>query len=316
MPTPIIIDTDPGIDDALAIMLAAESPEVQILAITAVAGNTGLDYTAPNSAKLADLLALDCPVGTGATAPLWRRDTAPAQDVHGIDGFGGYQLPDSTRELVPAIELMRDLVESHPNPVTIVAIGPLTNVALFMASYPETARKLARVVLMGGGMGIDLGNTTAAAEFNIYYDPDAAAKVFAFGVPITMVGLNATHQATVGRAHLVELLQSGGPAAQMVDAMLSFYGEGNLSGNDIDDAVAQHDSLAVAAVIDPSLVRTENWYVDVENVGRLTAGMTVVDNRGRSGLAPNADVAVDVDLPGFRSLLGQRLANLDRRLVS
>lgn len=310
----IIIDTDPGIDDALAIMLAAASPEVRILGMTAVAGNTGLEYTASNLAKIADLLGLDVPLGRGAVRPLWRRDTVPDAGVHGSDGLGGYQLPASERVLEPAIPLLARLVEESDQPVTIVAIGPLTNIALFLNEYPETARKVERIVIMGGGARDVLGNATPTAEFNIYYDPDAAAAMFDFGVPITMIGLDVTHKALVGSAHLAGLFASGGPIAAMVEGILGHYGEHAYSGNETDDAVAQHDSLAIAAAFLPDIVTTEHRYVDVENVGRLTSGMTVVDFAGRSGRKPNCDVALDVDADRFAGLLADRLTQLDETL--
>ena len=313
MARPIIIDTDPGIDDALAIMLAAASPEVEILGITAVAGNVGLDKTAPNAAALADLLQLDCPVGRGAAGPLWRRDTKPAWDVHGEDGFGGYTLPASARELESAVPLMARLIEASADPVTVVAIGPLTNVAGLITHHPETARKVERFVIMGGGTLDRLGNMTPTAEFNIYYDPDSAARLFDFGsqsgVPITMVGLNVTERALVGPQHLPELVASGGPAAQMIQHMMGSYGSAPS-----DEGMAQHDSVAMGAAIDPSIVETAHCFVDVENVGRLTSGMTVVDFAGLSGEEPNCDVALSVDLPRFRELLNTRVAQLDARL--
>lgn len=314
MTIPIIIDTDPGIDDALAIMLAAASPEVEILGMTAVAGNTGLEHTAPNTTALADLLGIDCPIGAGAAAPLWRRDTVPDSRVHGENGFGGYELPASNREIEPAIELLRRLVDESPDPVTLVPIGPLTNIALFMATYPDTARKVEHIVIMGGGTNDHVGNATPVAEFNIYFDPDAAARVFDFGVPITMVGLNVTHKALVGRRDLTPLFESGGPVADMVSSILGGYGEHAYSGQEGDDAAAQHDSLALAAVFRPDLLTTQHRYVDVENVGRLTAGMTVVDFRGRTGREPNCHVAVDVDADGFRALLVERLTTIDGAL--
>ena len=315
MARPIIIDTDPGIDDTLAIMLAAASPEVDIIGITAVAGNTGLEHTARNAAGLADLLGLTCPVGAGAAAPLWRRDTEPATHVHGDDGLRGYQLPTSTREIEPAIELLRRLVDESAEPVTLVPIGPLTNIALFMATYPETARKVEHIVLMGGGNGEHLGNATPAAEFNIYFDPDAAARVYDFGVPITMVGLNVTNRALTAVRDFAPLVESGGPVADMVSAIMLPYIEHTDAGGERADAVAaQHDSLALAAVIRPDLLRTEHLYVDVENVGRLTSGMTVVDVNGVTGNEPNCHVAVDVDVEAFVALLVERLTQLDGTL--
>jgi inosine-uridine nucleoside N-ribohydrolase len=306
---PIIIDTDPGIDDALAIMLAAASPEVRILGISAVAGNVGLNQTAPNAAALADLLHLECPIGRGASGPLWRRDTASAAAVHGANGFGGYELPPSSRALEPAVPMLARLIEESADPVTVVAIGPLTNIALLINEYPETARKVERFVIMGGGALGDLGNATPAAEFNIYYDPDAAARMFAFGVPITMVGLNATHRTLVGKTHLRALFTSGGPIADMIGHMLGGYRDSLADAGEM----AQHDSLAMASVIDPAVITTKLLPVDVENTGRLTAGMTVVDFRPQAGTG-NCDVALEVDVQRFRDLLDTRLSALDTTL--
>lgn len=309
MPRPIIIDTDPGIDDALAIMLAAASPEVEILGIVAVAGNVGLEKTAPNAAALADLLRLECPVGKGAASPLWRRDTKPAWDVHGEDGFGGYALPSSSRSLEAGVPLMARLIESSAEPVTVVAIGPLTNIAGLITHYPETARKVERFIIMGGGAHAHLGNMTPAAEFNIYYDPDSAAKLFDFGVPITLVGLNVTENALVGPQHLPDLVESDGPLAKMVMHLMANY-----NSEVTPDGMAQHDSVALAAAIDPSIIETGHYFVDVENVGRLTSGMTVIDFGGLTGNSPNCDVALSVDLQRFRTLLNTRVSALDARL--
>lgn len=308
-PRPIIIDTDPGIDDALAIMLAAASPEVEIRGIVAVAGNVPIEHTSANSAALADLLGLQAPVGRGASGPLWRRDVHFAPDVHGENGFGGYQLSPSRRKVEPGIPLLARLIDTSETPITLVPIGPLTNIALLMNEYPKIARKVERLVIMGGGALGVLGNVTPAAEFNIWFDPDAAARVFDFGVPITMVGLNATHQALVGRSHLPRLFSSDGPVARMVGHLLDSYHDAAESGA----ASAQHDSLAMAVVIDPTILTTVPARVDVENVGRLTAGMTVVDLSDQGG-EPNCDVATVVDVPRFRELLDTRLSQLDASL--
>lgn len=314
--TPLIIDTDPGIDDALAIMLAMASPEVELLGMTAVAGNVGLDKTAVNLAALADLVGFTGPVGIGAAGPLWRRDTLPAWDVHGVNGLGGYALPESSRVLEPALPLMASLIMESATPVTIAAIGPLTNIAGLITHFPQAAARVARFVIMGGGTLDRPGNTTPAAEFNIYYDPDAAARLFAFGsetgIPITMVGLNVTDHALVGPGHLPTLLASDGPCARMVRHIMANYAAES-SNSDLGEA-AQHDSVALAAVIDPDILETRSLFVDVENVGRLTSGMTVVDHLGLSGSTPNCDVAMSVDVTRFRTLLNTRIAALDERL--
>lgn len=315
MTRPLIIDTDPGTDDAVAIMLAAASPEVRIIGISAVAGNTDVGRTAANAAALADLLDLDCPVGRGASGPLWRRDTVAGTAFHGEDGLGGYELPRSSRTPEPGISMLARLIESSPDPVTIVGIGPLTNLALLMAEQPETTRKVERIIIMGGGTNDALGNATAAAEFNIYYDPDAAARVFDFGVPLTMVGLNVTNRTLVSRKHLPSLFASGGKISHMVGHILDDHQQ-RWGG---DGSMAQHDALAMAALIDPDVISTRLLPVDVENTGRLTAGMTVVDYRASGGEGgdqrpANVDVALDVDVSRFRALLDERLSELDRIL--
>lgn len=309
MAIPIIIDTDPGIDDAVAIMLAAASPEVRILGLTAVAGNVGLDHTSANAAALADLLGLACPVGRGAVGPLRRRDIERATAVHGENGLGGFELPPSSRPLEPALPLLARLIEESDDPVTIVALGPLTNIAGLVTFYPETVKRIERLVFMGGGTGVHLGNATVAAEFNMYADPDAAAHVFASSIPLTMVGLNVTNTALVGPAHLPSLMGSDGDVARITRHLLTTY-----RSNVEDGGTAQHDSVAVAAVIDPELIATTSWHVDVETNGRLTSGMTVVDRDGTLGRPPNCDVAVDLDVVAFRALLDERLAALDRSL--
>lgn len=308
---PIIIDTDPGVDDALAIMLAAASPEVEVIGIIAVAGNVGLDHTAANAAALADLVGLDCPIGRGASGPLWRRDTESAEHVHGNNGLGGYELPTSSRDFAAGLPLMASLIEQSPEPVTVVTIGPLTDIALLVNEYPGTARKIDRLVIMGGGTLDVPGNATPAAEFNFYADPDAAARVFDFGVPITMVGLNATHQALVGPEHLPQLRASGGRIAHLVEHILADY---ERAGYGSGGAMEMHDPLAVAVAIDPTLVSTRALHVDIENTGRLTSGMAVVDHRHHPSAPPNADVVVQVDVPRFREFFDSRLAELDRRI--
>lgn len=310
MAKPIIIDTDPGIDDALAIFLAAASPEVRLLGIVSVAGNVGLDTTSANAAALADLLALDIPIGRGAAGPLVPRNVDSADHVHGANGLGGYQLPKSTRPLVPGVELTARLIRECEEPVTIIAIGPLTNIASLITFYPEVTENIERIVLMGGGTLEHLGNVTPTAEFNIYFDPDAAARVFASGVPLTMVGLNVTNTALVGVNHLPDLRDSEGEVARITRHLLSTY-----RSKIEDDGTAQHDSVAVAAVIDPSIITTRHLFVDIETQGRLTAGQTVVDHESDLGHSPNAHVAVSIDLQRFRELLNARLSALDSKLT-
>lgn len=314
MSIPVIIDTDPGIDDALAIMLALASPELDLIGVTTVGGNTGIDHTTSNALRLLHLLERDdIPVAAGAATPLVHADSQPDPSVHGDDGLGGVDLEAAPRSADPrsAVELMVDLIENSAEAVTLIAIGPLTNVALLSAANPQTYARLARIVIMGGGARV-LGNVTPAAEFNIWFDPEAAARVFRAGVPVTMVGLDVTHKATTS-AHDWSPLRGGARLANAAMAMVDHYASYHLEHYGTSDT-AQHDSLAVGAVIDAGLIEVRHCFVDVECAGTLTRGMTVVDLDALSGQEPNAQVAVDVDASGFNTLLVTRLAALDEKL--
>jgi pyrimidine-specific ribonucleoside hydrolase len=312
MSIPVIIDTDPGLDDALAILLAFASPEVEVLGLTTVGGNAGLAHTTRNALRLLHLIGKnDVPVAAGADTPLVRQDAVSAASVHGDDGFGGVALENAPREADarPAVQLLVDLIEGSAEPVTLIALGPLTNVATLFAAYPQTAAKLGRIVLMGGGAE-RLGNVTPTAEFNIWYDPDAASRVFASGVPITMIGLDVTHKAITYAEDWEPLRAQGGPVAEAVTSMVDFYTQTYRENHGIE-GTAQHDSLAVAAVIAPALVTTSALHVDVECSGPLTIGMTVVDLNNVLRKTPNADVGLAVDSAAFNALLIGRIMTLN-----
>lgn len=308
MPIPVIIDTDPGLDDALAILLAFASPELDVRALTTVGGNAGLAHTTRNALRLLHLIGRDdVPVAAGANTPLVRQDAVSAAGVHGDDGFGGVSLADAPRgaDARPAVQLLVDLIEASAEPITLIALGPLTNVATLLAAYPDTAAKLAKIVLMGGGAE-RLGNVTPTAEFNIWYDPDAAKRVFASGLPITMIGLDVTHKAITHAEDWEPLRAQGGPVAEAVTGMVDFYTRTYRENLGIE-GTAQHDALAVAAVIAPELVTTSALYVDVECSGPLTIGMTVVDLHNVTGREPNAEVGLGVDSAAFNALLVGRI---------
>jgi pyrimidine-specific ribonucleoside hydrolase len=313
---PVIIDTDPGIDDAIAIALACASPEIDLLGVTTVGGNTGIENTTGNALRLLHLFGRDdVPVAAGAARALAFEADLGDPSIHGQGGLGGMVLPLPDRGPDPrgALGLLTELVESHPEPITLIAIGPLTNVALFAATRPDLYAKLDRLVIMGGGVHIT-GNHTPTGEFNIWFDPEAAARVFAAGVEVTMVGLDVTHKAMFAGTDWAPLRGADvGPVAKAVTGMIDFYGTFYLSQNG-SDATAQHDSLAVAAVVAPDLIRTQYCWVGVETAGQLTRGMTVADLKGVWEHAPNAHVALDVDVPAFIDLLVGRIAELDARL--
>jgi len=310
---PVIIDTDPGIDDAIAIALACASPEIDLLGVTTVGGNTGIENTTGNALRLLHLFGRDdVPVAAGAARALAFEADLGDPSIHGQGGLGGVVLPLPDRGPDPrgAVGLLAELVESHPEPITLIAIGPLTNVALFAATRPDLYGKLDRLVIMGGGVHIT-GNHTPTGEFNIWFDPEAAARVFAAGVEVTMVGLDVTHKAMFAGTDWAPLRAAdAGPVAKAVTGMIDFYGTFYLSQNG-SDATAQHDSLAVAAVVNPDLIRTQHCWVGVETAGTLTRGMTVADLKGVWGHTPNTRVALDVDVPAFIDLLVGRIADLD-----
>jgi pyrimidine-specific ribonucleoside hydrolase len=316
MSRPVIIDTDPGIDDAVAILLALASPELDVRALTTVAGNSTIEHTTHNAGRLLRLVGRsDIPVGRGASRPLVRPPAPASEQVHGSDGFGNAGIDDSATEADPrpAVQLITDVVEDSAEPVTLIAVGPLTNVALLDAMRPDILRRLDRIIVMGGAARG--GNRLPTAEFNVWFDPEAARRVFALGLDVTMVGLDVTEQA-ITPASAWQPLEDGGEAAAAILAMNRFYAgfhagsqEGRFLDGPDEPYTMQHDSLAVAAAIRPDLLRTVPAYVQVECGSPLTEGTTVVDLRNDLGRQPNAQVALGVDVPRFNELLIGRIAD-------
>jgi inosine-uridine nucleoside N-ribohydrolase len=342
-PSRVVIDTDPGVDDAFALLLAMHSPELKIEAITAVAGNVPLDLTLPNALRMVEIAGrTDIPVAAGAKAPLLRRLVTAAY-AHGENGLGGAVFPEPTIKPVaePAAELIRSIVRKYPKEVTLITVGPLTNVAAALNSDSELAALVRGVVMMGGSLSG--GNITPAAEFNIYVDPEAAKIVFQSGIPITMVGLDVTRHTSLTDDHVHVLEAAQNPVSQAA-AKIARHAidhnreQGFLVGPNM------HDSLAVAAFLNPSILKWKEYYVDVETTGELTAGETLgysptagdlrrrpdaekqaavnMSIRGsaptlattrtspvlRDKFVPNTNVAVDVDSARFFDLLIGRLA--------
>ena len=308
MPIPLLLDCDPGHDDAVALLLALASPEVELLGVTTVAGNGSLERTTANALRVLEAVGRgDVPVAAGAPRSLVREGQA-AREVHGETGLDGPDLPPPRGRPVAAhaVDFMAERLAVASGPVTLVAVGPLTNVALLLALHPEVVERIERVVLMGGA--IAEGNWTPAAEFNVWSDPEAAARVFDSGLDVTMVGLDVTHRARVGSADR-ERLRGVGHAGRLVAELLDFYGDFHARTYGWDGSPI-HDALAVAHVIRPGLLRTERRHVAVECGSELCRGRTVVDLWRRTDRAPNAWVAVDVDAPGFSKLLVERLGRL------
>jgi inosine-uridine nucleoside N-ribohydrolase len=287
-PFRVIIDTDPGVDDALALLLAMRSPELKIEAITPVAGNVPLDLTLPNALRMVEIAGrTDIPVAAGARTPLMRR-LVTATYAHGENGLGGAVFPEPTTKPVatPAAEIIRQIVRKYPGEVTLITIGPLTNIATALNADPDLAGMVRALVMMGGSLSG--GNITPAAEFNVYVDPEAARIVFQSGIPMTMVGLDVTRRTSLTDEHVRTLEAAQNPVSQAAatigrNAIHHTRERGYLVGPNM------HDSLAVAGFLDPAILKLQDYYVDVETTGELTAGETL-------GYSP---IAGDLRRPGM-----------------
>ena len=299
----ILLDCDPGHDDAIALLLALASPELELVGVTAVHGNTTLEKTTANAIRVLDFVGRDdVTVAAGADRPLLREPFV-AKYVHGETGLDGPDLPPPQRE--PLGQHAVEFLAEHVAGTTLVAVGPLTNVALLLAQHPNARPD--RIVLMGGSIG--LGNVTPAAEFNIWADPEAAARVFASGLDVTMIGLDVTHQALLRDEHVQRLRRSGRTGrmvAELYDFFHGFHAKTyGFTGSPI------HDAVALAHVFRAGLVQTEHRHVAVETGSELTRGRTVVDLWRRTDNEPNAHVGVGVDGEAFVDLLLERLPTLD-----
>jgi inosine-uridine nucleoside N-ribohydrolase len=342
-PFRVIIDTDPGVDDALALLLAMRSPELKIEAITPVAGNVPLELSLPNALRMVEIAGrTDIPVAVGAKTPLLRRLVTAAY-AHGENGLGGAVFPEPKIKPIaePAAKFISQIVRKYPGETTLITIGPLTNIATALTMDSELARLVKSLVMMGGSLSG--GNITPAAEFNVYVDPEAARIVFQSGIPITMVGLDVTRKTSLTDEHVRTLEGGQNPVSQAAakiarNAINHNREQGFLVGPNM------HDSLAVAGFLDPSLLKLQDYYVDVETTGELTAGETLgyspmsgdlqrqpgsekqaaltMQIRGsaptlattktspvvRDKFVPNAKVAVNVDSARFFDLLIGRLS--------
>jgi inosine-uridine nucleoside N-ribohydrolase len=301
----IILDCDPGHDDAIALLLALGSPEVQLLGVTTVAGNQTLEKTTANAIRLLDHVGRDdIPVAAGAPRALVREGRV-LPHVFGDTGLDGPDLPSAARRAEPehAVEWIAAAVRRAEEPVTLVATGPLTNVALLLARYPDVP--LERIVLMGGSIGE--GNETPAAEFNIWADPEAASRVFDSGINLTMVGLDVTHQALMTSAH-AERLASSGRAGKLVSELYEFYSRFHRRYYPWEGSPI-HDACAVAYVIDSTLIETVHCGVRIDT-GYESRGRTNVDRWRQMGWEPNCHVGVEIDTGRFLELLVERIGGL------
>ena len=301
----IILDCDPGHDDAMAILLAHGTPEVSLAAITTVAGNHRLDLTTLNALRICTLAGItDVPVAAGCATPLLR-PLATAEDIHGTEGLEGHPWSEPNLRAVPdhAVDLIVDLVMASPGEITLVPTGPLTNIAVAVRKEPRIAGRVREVVLMGGSY--TGGNVTPAAEFNIYVDPEAAAIVFGAGWPVTMVGLEVTRKASASEAVFERIAKLDSAVGGAVGGMLRFYQDQQsraaAGASRVEPPV--HDPCAVARVARPELVPCREAHVEVEVAGALTTGMTVTDFKRH----PNALVGTGLDVDGFWDLFLEAL---------
>ena len=311
MPRPIIIDTDPGTDDAVAILLALAAPQLELRALVAVAGNAPLEATERNARAVLELAGRpEIPVYAGCPRSIGG-GSITAKHAHGDTGLGELQLPSPQIPVQPAhgIDFLVDALRTAPpRSMTVCALGPLTNIATALVKAPDIAERIAELVVMGGA-SYALGNTTPCAEFNIHADPIAAAIVFASGAPITLVPLDLTHQ-VMSTPERIERVQAIGNRCGSAAALLMSPPRARRTGRGQPPAYALHDPCVIAYLLAPELFDGVEVNVAVETQSALTLGMTVIDWRGISGRPRNARVMTKIDAAGFYALLTERLAHL------
>lgn len=301
MKTKIILDVDPGHDDAVAMLVAAKHEKLDLRGITVVAGNQVLEKTLRNALNVCSFAGIDVPVYAGQDRPLFR-DQVVADDIHGETGLDGPEFSESTRqpEDKSAVDFIIEECLKYDKELVLVPTGPLTNIALALLKEPRIKQGIKEIVLMGGAYG--LGNHTPSAEFNIFVDPEAAHIVFESGLPITMVGLDLTHQAKAYPEVVERIAQIGSPVADLVVELLKFFGYTYKRVFNFD-APPLHDVCAVAHVIDPTLIKTQKVPVIVETTRGACYGRTVCDFYFRTGKPANVDVALELDQERFWDLV-------------
>lgn len=291
--TPLIIDTDPGIDDAIAIAFAVFSPEFDVKLITTVVGNVGIDNTTSNALRLLQFFGKDIPVARGAGRPLLREHIG-AENIHGRSGMEGFELPQPNMDLLlrtHAVEAMRNTLLSSDEPITLMPIGPLTNIALLLRMYPEVTENISQIVLMGGSTG--RGNMGVMSEFNIFTDPEAAKIVINSGLPLVMATLDAGLGTVISPERTAQLPEFG-EVGRMAHDLFRHHRKKTFG-----TGLKMYDACAVACLLQPDIFTFENTHVDVEVSGTLTAGCTVVDLKGYLGEPPNALVTTGVNASHF-----------------
>lgn len=291
---PIIIDTDPGIDDAVAIAAAVFCESLDVKLISTVSGNVSIEHTTKNAQKLVEFFGKDIPVAKGSSKPLIKQ-LEDASHIHGETGMAGYEFPEPTKELHEknSIEAMRDVILNSEEKITIVPIGPLTNIALLLKTYPEVKENIEEIVLMGGSSG--RGNHTPAAEFNIYADPEAAKIVFAQGVKIVVCPLDVTSIATLD-LETINKLRDMNKVGEMFYSLFNHYRGGSVSKG----GLKMHDLTTIAYLDNPELFEKVETFVDVETAPGYTEGFMIVDFRGVYKKESNATFCTAINVEGFR----------------
>ena len=305
---PVILDGDPGHDDAIAWMLTKALPVFDILAVTSCNGNQTIEKTTNNALRVCTLLGIDAPVAQGLNRGLLT-DPIPAGNIHGQTGLDGPALPDPGMELsdLGAVRLMAKALQESKEPVTIISTGPQTNVAALLLTHPELKEKIARISMMGGGLAF--GNWTPAAEFNILVDPEAADVVFKSGIPVQMCGLDVTERALIFPEDFERVRAVGNQVAKVVAGWLEFFYEFHRSIGYAGAPV--HDACAVASLIYPEMFTIKDMHVEVELAGEYCRGTTVADMLGVTGKPLNVSCVLDVDRDAFANLLVEAVKAYD-----
>lgn len=301
-----LIDCDTGTDDAIAIVAALYAGEIEVKAITTVTGNVSVKYTSENTLNLTRYLGFHMPVAVGAWEPLkLHAELSYAESTHGKQGLGTVALPESRDEFAPenAVELIYHQAEAADGELEILATGPLTNIAIALLLHPSLKKLIKHLWIMGGA--VIGGNVTPTAEFNIWCDPEAARIVLRSGIPCTLVGLDVTTKAVLTKEDIRAMRSLQTKAGDVVADLLEFMDRRHEKGG---EDLLMHDALALAAALCPSCMKYRDYYVDVECEGTYTYGHTEMDVRLKTGKKPNASVAVDIDLPAFRSWLYRTIA--------
>lgn len=307
MTIPVILDMDPGIDDAAAIVMALNHPDIDVKLITTVAGNVSVDKTTNNAIKLVEFFKKDVPVAAGASAPL-KKEFVDASNIHGESGMPGYDFPETSTEplTLDAVDAIVEVLNQQSEPITIVATGAYTNIANLLTKHPEVKNKIKQLLLMGGS--ISGGNVSSVAEFNVFTDPDAAKIVFESGLPIVMIGLDVTLKALLTTDTIEKMAQIGETGKMLHDLTVAY--------NDVHDGgKPMHDVNTIFYLVNPDAIKTQNYWIDVITEGPAIGG-TIADTQSRFHQVDqtNARVGIDIDAQKFNDWFLEQLEAIDRKI--